>query len=238
MGGLLTVFELVGLPGAGKTTLARGLLSRLAAEGRACGERDLAERRGISRANHLSRVAKFTLARGRHFPAALRLAAAVKPPTVARMRLAGKLAVWPYRLAVARAQGNEVVVLDQGVLQSAWSVLLEGSLRREHLLREAIEEVLAGCDATFAFISVELDVVRAAARIHARDAMYAPFNRSEEETLQLLSRHAEQLDRVVAAGLRATGAPHLRLDGSNPLAESAARVDAFVDSVLGSAVGR
>jgi predicted kinase len=238
MGGPLTVFELVGLPGAGKTTLARGLLARLAAEGRACGERDLNARRGIARARHLTRLAGFTLARGRYFPSTLRLAAAVKPPRVTRIRMAGKLAVWPYRLSVARAQGYEAVVLDQGVLQSAWTVLLEGSLTREDLLREAIEDVLAGCGATFAFISVDLDVAQAAARVHARDAMYAPFDRSEQETLHLLSLHAEQLERVVAAGVRATGAPHLRVDGSSPLAENTSRIDAFVDSVLGSAVPR
>jgi predicted kinase len=237
MGRPLTVFELVGLPGAGKSTLADGLLSRLAAQGRVCGERDLIGRLGNSRASHLTRLAGFTLARGRYVPSALRLAAAVKPATTGRMLSAAKLAVWPYRLSVARARGYDTVVLDQGILQSAWCVLLEGTLRREYLLREAIEEVLAGCGATFAFISVDLDVVQAAERIHSRDALYAPFDRSEEETLRLLSEHADHMDMVVAAAVRATGAPYLRVDGSGSLSENAARIDTFVDSVLGSVVG-
>ncbi|HEU4680792.1 MAG TPA: hypothetical protein VFS51_03545 [Gemmatimonadales bacterium] len=238
MGGPLTVFELVGLPGAGKTTLARGLLARLAAQGRTSGERELTPRRGMTRARHLTRLAGFTLARGRYVPSTLRLATAVKPPTAARMLSAARLAVWPYRLSVARARGFDTVVLDQGILQSAWCVLLEGSLGREDLLSDAIEEVLAGCGVEFAFISVDLDVVQAAARIHARDALYAPFDRSEQETLRLLSQHAEQLERVVAAGIRATGAPHIRVDGSGPLEESAARIEAFVDRVIGSVACR
>jgi hypothetical protein len=127
-------------------------------------------------------------------------------------------------------------VLDQGVLQSAWSVLLDGSLRREDLLAEAIGEILASCEARFAFISVDVDMKLAAERIHTRDAMYPPFNRSEPETLRLLGEHAEQLERVVAAGVRATGAPHLRISGDHPLTENAARIDAFVDSILGSPV--
>ena len=236
MGSPVTVFELVGIPGAGKTTLARALLAWLGEQGRACGERDLIGRLGNSRASHLTRLAGFTLARGRYVPSTLRLAAAVKPPSAARLRLAAKLAVWPYRLSVARARGYETVVLDQGILQSAWCVLLEGSLRREDLLQEAVGEILAGCGASFAFISVDLDVRLAAERIEARGPMDAPFNRGEQETLRLLTQHAEQLDRVVAVGVRATGAPHLRVDGSRPLAENAARIDAFVDSVLGSAV--
>ena len=237
MGGPLTVFELVGLPGSGKSTLAQGLLERLASQGRTWGERDEIGRLGTSRAGHLARLAAFTLARGRYVPATIRFGAGVHPPTAARLRFAAKLAAWPYRLSVARALGYDTVVLDQGILQSVWCVLLEGSLQREDLLDKAIEELIAGCDATFAFISVDLDIERAAARIKARGPMAAPFDRSEAETLRLLRQHAEHMERVIEAGVRVTGAPLLRVDGSRPVAESAARIDAFVDSVTGSPVG-
>ena len=238
MGGPLTVFELVGLPGAGKTTLARGLLARLAAQGRACGSVDTIGRLSPSRVGHLTRLAGFTLARGRYLPSTWRLAAAVKPPTAARTRFAAKLAVWPYRFSIARSRGYETVVLDQGILQSAWCVLLEGSLRREDLLREAIEEIFAGCRASFAFISVDLDVRSAAERIEARAWRDAPFDRGEQENLRLLTQHAQQLDRVIAAGVRATAAPHLRVDATRPPEENVARIEAFVDEVLGSVACR
>jgi AAA domain-containing protein len=226
----------VGLPGSGKTTLARGLLARLAGQRLACGDRDLIGRLGNSRAAHYARLARFTLGRGRYLPATFRLAAAVSPPTAARIRFAAKLAVWPYRLSVARARGFETVVLDQGILQSAWCVLLEGSLRRESVLQEAVAELLSGCAASFAFISLDLDATLAAARIQARGPMDAPFNRSNPETVHLLAEHREHLEQVVAAGVRASGAPHLRLDASRPVSENAARIDTFVDAVLGSPV--
>lgn len=200
----------------------------------ACGDRDLVGRLGKSRAVHYARLASFTLGRGRYVPAMVRLAAAVRPSTVVRIRSAAKLAVWPYRLSVARARGFETVVLDQGILQSAWCVLLEGSLRREAALEEALSEVLSGCAASFAFISLDLDATLAAARIQARGPMAAPFNRGEPETLRLLAEHRDHLEQVVTAGVRATGAPHLRLDASTPLAENTARIDAFVDDVLRS----
>ncbi len=80
-------------------------------------------------------------------PATFRLAALVGPPTPARTRFAAKLAVWPYRFSVARARGFEAVVLDQGILQSAWCVLLEGWLKRDAILDTAVSEILAACEA-------------------------------------------------------------------------------------------
>jgi hypothetical protein len=207
------------------------MLARLAEQGKACGERELIGRLGSSRAGHYARLMGFTLGRGRYLPATVRLAAAVRPATRARMRFASRLAVWPYRLSVARARGFDMVVLDQGILQSAWCVLLEGSLGSPAPLEKALGEVLAGCRADFAFISVDLDVKSAADRIEARGPMAAPFDRGHPETLRLLTEHGEQLQQVVAAGVRATGAPHLRLDGSRPPSENLALIDAFVDRV-------
>jgi hypothetical protein len=229
----MTVFELVGLPGAGKTTLARRLLARLAAQGAACGERDLIGRLGTSRAAHYARLAGFTVRKGRHIPATVQLASSVSPPRVSRARFAAKLAVWPYRLSVARAKGYQTVVLDQGVLQSAWCVLLEGSLSRSSALDQAIGDVLTACAASFAFISLDLDPELAADRIQARGPMAAPFHRSNPETVRLLTQHRDQLQQVVAAGVRASGAPHLRLDATCSVAENAARIEAFAESILG-----
>jgi len=228
----LIVLELVGLPGSGKTTLAGRLIARLAAQGSTCGERDLIGRLGRSRAAHYARLAGFTLRNGRYLPATIQLARSVSPPKTSRTRFAAKLAVWPYRLSVARAKGYQTVVLDQGILQSAWCVLLEGSLSRPHALDQAIGDVLAGCDAQFAFISLDLDPELAAARIEARGPMAAPFHRGNPETVRLLAEHRDHLEQVVAAGVRATGAPHLRLDATSPIEENAARIETFAESIL------
>lgn len=232
----MTVFEFVGVPGGGKTTLAQALLARLTGQGMACGDRCLHRRLGHSRASHYARLAGFTLSRGRHLPATLRFAGAVRPLTDVRMWFAAKLLVWPYRLSVARAQGYDAVVLDQGILQGVWCVLRAGSLGREALLQEAIRELVAACAAPFAFISVDVDTRLAAVRMEARGPLVAPFSLGKQETRWLLDEHREELEWVVAAGLQVTGAPHLRIDGSRPLAENGARINEFVDGVLGSRV--
>jgi hypothetical protein len=227
----VTVFELVGLPGAGKTTLAQRLLDWMAARGAACGERELVGRLGRSRAAHFARLAGFTARKGRYIPATFQLATSVRPPSVSRARFAAKLAVWPYRLSVARAKGFQTVVLDQGILQSAWCVLLEGSLRQPRALDRAVGDVLSACEANFAFISLDLDAELAAARIQARGPMAPPFHRSNPETIRLLTEHRDHLEDVIAAGVRATGAPHLRLDGRSPLTENARRIETFAESI-------
>ena len=231
----MTVFELVGLPGAGKTTLARRLVDWLAARGATCGERELIGRLGSSRAAHYARLAGFTARKGRYIPATFRLAASVSPPRVLRTRFAAKLAVWPYRLSVARTKGYQTVVLDQGILQSAWCVLLEGSLSQPRVLDQAVGEVLTACEADFAFISLDVDAQLAAARIEERGPMAAPFHRSNPETVRLLTQHRDHLEEVIVAGVRATGAPHLRLDARSPLEENAVQIENFAESILGPA---
>jgi hypothetical protein len=176
-------------------------------------------------------LAKYTLTRGRHVPAAARLAAAVTPPSAARWRFAAKLAVWPYRLSLVRVRRYDTLVLDQGPLQSAWCVLLEGSLTKEHVLREAIADLLAGNALDFAFVHVEVAPKLAARRIVARGAIFPPFDRGLRDAERLLRAHRDHLEHVLEVARRLVPAPVLRLDGSAALAANDARIDAFMDAL-------
>ena len=93
----------------------------------------------------------------------------------------------------------DTLVLDQGPLQSAWCVLLDGELREEGALRAAVHDLLAdGCFA-FAFVHVDVTPELAADRIAPRGAMAPPFHRGRAETLRLLTAHRQHFARRVRA---------------------------------------
>jgi hypothetical protein len=227
----LPVIEFLGLPGAGKSTLARRLLSRLATRGVACGDlKGIARLKG-GRAEHYARLTKFSLKRGRVFRPAARLAASVAPWSPTCWWFAVELALWSYRLSMIHKRVFDILVLDHGPLQSAWCVLLKGPLRDEQALSDALTYLLARRQLRLAFVYVDVSPEVAARRIESRGPMNRPFHQGRRETEHLLSSHREQMDRVLGIAERRTGAPVLRLDGSAPLYENDRRLDTFVDQL-------
>lgn len=225
----LPVIEFLGLPGAGKSTLAHRLQSRLAARGAVCGDlKGIARLKG-GRAEHYARLAKFSVKRGRVFRPAARLAASVAPWNPTCWWFAVELALWSYRLSMIHKRTFDILVLDHGPLQSAWCVLLKGPLRNEQALSDALTYLLARRQLQLAFVYVDVAPELASRRIEARGPMNRPFHRGRKETERLLSSHREQLDRVLGIAERRTGSPVLRLDGSAPLEENDRRLDAFVE---------
>jgi thymidylate kinase len=225
----LPVVEFLGLPGAGKSTLTRRLLSRLGGRGLACGDLKSIARLKGGRAEHYARLAKFSMKRGRVFRPAARLAVSVAPWSPGCWWFALELALWSYRLSMIHKRTMDILILDHGPLQSAWCVLLKGPLRDERALSDALSYLLARRQLRLAFVYVTVPPELAARRIETRGPMNRPFHRGRGQTERLLSSHRDELDRVLEIAERRTGAPVLRLDGTAPLDENDRRLDEFVE---------
>lgn len=226
------VIEFFGLPGAGKSTLAEHLLHRLQTDGGTYGYREAIGRLKGGRAEHYARLVAFTLTERRHLAIAMRLAASVTPARALRWRFAAKLATWPYRLSLVYPRHYDTVVLDQGPLQSAWCVLLDGELHDEGALRAAVHDLLADNHVTFALIHVDVTPEAAADRIAARGPMAPPFHRDRAETLRLLTAHRQHLMQILQIAEEQEGIPVLRVDGGVPMATNDAYIATFVDGLL------
>lgn len=215
------LIECVGLPGAGKTSLAAALLERLG--GRMASRKSLsADWRSRPALERIAWAAAGLCDRGTALPAA-RLLAGARASRDSRARLA--------RLLVKRGWlGGQVVpiLLDQGPLQELWSILCQSSPDEPEpaLLGALIEALYRGSGARILYLDIEpaLAASRVAGRIdgHSRIDPLGPA-----DALRALEEGARLLDHLLSAA-RAAGLRIERLDASMPLDELTERVRAML----------
>jgi thymidylate kinase len=218
----LTLVELFGAPGAGKTTVAAAAISRLPATTRhqlAANWRrqPLARRigyvvRGFSHAGRLSGAARLAFGCGLRNPRSLaRLARVIAKAEWLRTR-------------------NGTILLDQGILQDIWSILfLSGcSEPNPSLLSPLIRSIYDGLETRIVFIDVGAQT--AASRVGARKNGHSPLDGLPEGEVQnSLVRAAGLPPRIIDAA-KAAGLRILALDGSEP-------VEALVEKLLSAVPG-
>ena len=231
------IVEFAGLPGAGKTTIARLLSPELRARGYRCGDRDLVRGRtfGQDRVSY-AQLGQFYLRNRSAVRSALRLSLSAPLGSGTRIRAVLKLLLWSYRLKVAQEAGQEIVVLDQGVVQQAWSAAVHGELRDEKAVRAAVSAVLRSAGVPLVLVYVDVGVHLAVDRIGNRRTMKSTYDRvSAGDATRRLTAHQQRLATIFEHAVEDTGAPHLRVDGSGSPIESCRQVLELVDAAARAA---
>ena len=228
------ILEFVGLPGAGKTSVAERLIPRLRSRGIACADRQLVFPGSPSRAVRYAKLAAFAARHPRILLSSLAYALAVLPVTFERMRSALTLLIWAHRLKLPRTRRFSLVLLHEGLVHNAWCVLLRGGLRSETVQRAALRNALSCIGLPFAFVYLDVGLDVAIERVGTRSTtpLFNQSNRQESE--RLLVAHGPHLKRIFEHALEVTGAPHIRVDASRPMDEVCAEVARFVDRVAGA----
>ena len=210
--------EFVGLPGAGKSTLAARLVEELRARGYDCAGRELLwAKDGRTLAGRSDKLrfwfGHFDLLRS----TALAVLAVAAGGTEA-LRHAARLGRWASGFERLSNAGHEIILLDQGVVQQAWSSLFRAVSGRSRLLR-LLDLILRDAPPRLAFVYCDVPLDVALQRIAARPEGKSTFDGMDEaEARRLLASHA--VDTLQA--------PHLTVDTSKDLTESCRAVIDFV----------
>lgn len=191
----MRVVEFVGLPGSGKTTLARTIAATLRASGV-----DVLE--PVARVNELGRarrgVTKFAYCarEGLRAPAATaalaRLVAESRQPNLALAAKNLTNLVLQRALAIP-ARPADVVIHDQGVFQSLWSLNLQA--RNPPLLDAALYARVAGGARRRLVVFLDADVARVLERLSMRSDV-GRFARTTDASPDLSSLSVELLEQL------------------------------------------
>jgi thymidylate kinase len=230
-GGPLVV-EFVGLPGAGKTAVAERLGAALTQRGISWGSRKDVGGQKVRRSTHYAGLALYYLRHPVELQAALQLGQRGSSRMWARIYQAVKyVSVWSYRLTLARPGGYQVLILDQGPVQDAWSLLLRGPWR-DGMVQEAVSRVILTSGLSHALVYFDLPVEVAVQRIAQRPTRESRFDRLEPpETARQLAREGKRLEQLYAGVVQTTGTVHCRLNATQPLEQSCAELEGFIAAI-------
>lgn len=225
---LPVVVEFVGLPGAGKSTLASRLLQELRALGYDCAGRELLRaKQGGPLAARSARLHFWLRHSGLLRSTSLALLA-VGGTGPEALRHAARLGRWASGFKRLTDGGHDIVLLDQGVVQQAWSAILRAESGRSRLV-QLLDLILRDAPPLLAFVYCDVPLDVALQRITARPEGTSTFDHMDRmEARRLLASHGRDLRELFAHSVDTLQAPHLTIDTSRDLAASCRSVIDFV----------
>jgi thymidylate kinase len=226
------VVELVGLPGAGKTELTKLLLGRLEAQHLA-----VEKRTEVGRGSAIKRLAfggAILLRNARLTLSLIRAAFRLKPYMRGRLRQTLRIPAWPSRWNLATRRGTEVMILEEGLVQNLWALVLGGIRPDYGIVDRAIQE-LARYDQPIAFVFLDVSVATTMQRISGRKKSTKRIDMaSTEAQTRILGEGGCQLREILDRTANYLGAPILEIDAEKSTADLVPEVLTFITMELGA----
>jgi hypothetical protein len=208
------------------------LEAALAARGWRTGNRFGLGQLASPRVVRYGRLARFYLGHPAEVHAVVRLSAAARSPTPVRLLQGVKyVSVWSYRLAAARRQGYDALVLDQAVVQSAWSLMMRGSWKEETVY-DAVARTILGAGGRYLLVYFDVASDVAVKRITQRPTMESRFDYLDSgETARQLPAQTARLEKLFARVVKLTGVAHHRVDANQPPASVSSEIETLIDTL-------
>jgi hypothetical protein len=226
------ILEFIGLPGCGKTTISSLVVDRLREQGFRCEDRDPLREAWLARPSGAARLDAY-LANPQLSWALFRYTMSVGLPGRSRLNYIEHLLHIAAFLTQRRDIGNDIVVLDQSIVQTLWSLSIPGRPSSSFRMERVLGALLRPFAGSIVLASLEIPVEQAAERIAGRSHGASRFDGlGIHATITLLERYAPTLDQLATVAARISGSPHLRLDATRPLLENVATVADFAGGLL------
>lgn len=234
------IVEFTGLPGAGKTTIARGVVAALTSKGYNCFSSKSLYHREVVKPKRFRLLFRklevlyhliFCLVRYHLVTQnAVRYAIQVAPLNLAGYRRILMLVTRLELISKVISAGYDFLVFDEGVVQNIWSMAITGNPPSSEPLTRLLETVLD--EMTLAIILVDTDIDAAVRRIEDRATSHSRLDRmSPDQATELLSIHGRQFERIVNCAVEIKKADCLRVKGSRPAEDNVVAVADFVDDL-------
>ena len=222
------VVEFVGLPGSGKTTLSHQVTAKLKAKGITIISREEILRKWHQE-NALQKLFKLFASDFNQWNIlinSLTFAAQVKPINLFSFLQAGKVFFNVKRNdAVLRAGNYQLILLEQGLLQEAWSVVITGSLTKlSYLKREMLSLFYKR---SIIIVNLKIDLNTSVSRMQNRvrkkkkDSYFELMD--SEQAYSLVTKYFPYLQEIIDCA-RIAEIPILEIDSSLPVEENSEEI--------------
>ena len=227
------IVELVGLPGAGKTTLSKQLVSKFKERGLQVIFRDKILHQWHQK-NPWQKLMQLLPHNFNHWNIlinSLIFALQVKPINRQSFSKAIKIFTNAKRNdTVFQSSDCDLILLDQGLLQETWSVSVTGSPPATKYLKQEI--TLLFHNRPTIVLHCQIDIDTALSRVQNRQTMTSRFDLMDaNQAHSILEKYSLYLDEIVSCA-RINKIPILEIDSSRSIAEQSEKAIGWIESQL------
>lgn len=232
------VFEMVGLPGAGKSTIAAHLKAMLQGDWRVVLRNDTREefQMPVGRLSRIGDALGSLVLMGMIDPASLRaLGQAVRPAQdslgtkLRRVALFASMLRHSEKVSIAKKEGKQFRLVEENLLQAIVALPLPAVRNMESgIIRPLVERMVAGD--VHGIVVVDCDLETALSRIRSRKSSRSRFDNWDDETARVNLRVMQHNIAVVESAFRNAGRPVLHLSSLQPPESAATEVSAFLQA--------